>query len=248
MHPAVMSRRIVRVRGARGTKEQSSSKPTTLRANIPFHLSPRPLFTPHIMDSLLCDIINHSRKQKGNKPSSSPVLILNEPWDEHERKIGSKRNRGIEELDISPNIDATSKENEVRLPRCVSPLDLRAYAKPFKRRKCVTAEELVGLDEQVADLRLSSKVHSCALPSNLLQGKSTMHTMTIGVCDQPKDAHILAFKTWQGLGMLEPAPPVVEDLELTSVEEASLGKCMLALTLGGGDKGTLSPRIGVTRP
>ena len=29
---------------------------TQLKSNLPFHLSPRPLFTPQLHDQLLCDI------------------------------------------------------------------------------------------------------------------------------------------------------------------------------------------------
>jgi len=220
-------RRIVReVRRGRGTERTSTSKPSlwplverkkvaSLKTNLPFHLSPRPLFTPHIMDSLLCDIINHSRVQRGVAKSTSPVLILNEPWDEHERKKkkASKRRRERESRQ-NANRGNRVKSDEVRPASiCSNPSFEKRCA---KRRRVVSPQELASLHNKVGQLRVSGKiveVSSCAPPPSFCLNEMTSTSISSNpghvklpatsspssVTDVEKDAHILAFKRWSSM-------------------------------------------------
>jgi len=224
-------RRIVRaIKCARGCERepQRSARPFIKEAKVaksvhlPFHLSPRPLFTPHIMDSLLCDIINHSRQQRGQRTSSSPVLLLNEPWVDHERKVLSKRRReqncvNTQKISTISPIDRFAKMDELRLANCVSPLDLRCSNAPCKRRKrFITPQDIVSLDNQVSSLRVSSEVEiaTCAMPRSLLNDATPLRKVSCA-----PNAHVLAFQQWNEVNK---APPLIEELELTEGEESSL--------------------------
>lgn len=207
-------RRIVRAVRKDNTQKKNITALKSNLVGLPFHLSPRPMFSP-MMDSLLCDIINHSRVQRGTPASTSPVLILNEPWDDHRKKMDKRRREPAK-----GNIPI-GKTDELR-PASVCAATQRCA----KRRRVVSPQELASVSNQVERLSVGkTEMASCALPPAFSIG-SNSRVQKLSAPASVKDAHILAFRRDMNTNI-----PTFEDLELSSTEESVLNQAFGKLAM-----------------
>jgi hypothetical protein len=234
---ATSTRRKVRpIRGGQNSRNKpiniSNPKMQGFKSHLPFHLSPRPLFSKTIMDSLLCDIINHSRQQKGQQKAEASVLILNKPSCVHERKVASKRGLQQSEEKLM-NID-TRKLDQIR--PAIKCIGISRQAK--RRKRVISSQELLHLESQVEKLLVCEDMYTCAPPPNTeLHQKTNIHPLTTNVRDD-KTAHIESYRKWKSqkeneesgksgagnIAVRNNAALLVEELQLTSAEEELLNK------------------------